>query len=119
MTYSTKAPPKQRIPLERETQKAIVTLFKACGGIVYSTSQGYRKERGGTRCTPGIPDLWTFFPRLKRGLWWETKRPGGKPTAEQVAFGTYCIENGVGYGLGGVEDAKRWLSFEGLLTERV
>src|SRR5579859_712823 len=101
MTLSSR-PQTQRPPLEKDVQKGVVQLFRACGGIVYSTSQGYRKEKGGTRCTPGIPDLWIFFPRNYGTLWWETKRPGGRRTSEQVAFATQCKECYMPYGYGGV-----------------
>lgn len=107
-------------PLERDVQRAVVQLFEACGGIVYSTSQGYRHEPGGTRCTPGLPDLVVFIPRRKVCVFWETKRgkwaPRSKRTNEQIAFGNYCAACNQAYGFGGVEEAKTLLRGMGMVA---
>jgi len=39
-------------------------------------------------------------------LWWETKRPGGLRTPEQVRFGELCATCDVPYGFGGVAELK-------------
>lgn len=104
-----------RRPLESETQRALVALFMACGGIPYSTSQGYREDPGGTRCSPGIPDLYVFVPRRNLGFWWEVKRPSGKRTWAQIGFAQYCTACGIPYGWGGVEEAKSFLEYRGLM----
>lgn len=69
---AARATPKRK---ETEVQRSIVRLLTGLGWVVYSTSQGYRKEAGGTRMTPGIPDLWCFHPQRKLTLWVEVK-PG-------------------------------------------
>lgn len=52
-------------------------LFTIAGGIVYKRSQGYRRERGGTRMTEGLSDLEIHFPAIRRVLMFETKTPAG------------------------------------------
>ena len=47
---------------ERLVSKEIVEFLKVLGCAVYSTEQGYRKSRGGTRMTPGLADLVVFGP---------------------------------------------------------
>lgn len=112
------------LPREAEVQAGLVRLFRACGGVVYSTSQGYRKERGGTRMTPGLPDLVVFFPRgTGRLLFFEVKRPGGKRSPAQEQFGKLCSELAatggddwdVFYGWGGLEQATALLRLWGML----
>lgn len=106
-------------PLERHVQAAIVQLAKACGGVVFSTSQGYRKDPGGTRCTPGIPDLILMFPRISRVrgyLLWETKAHRGRRTAAQVRFGDLCDECGLEYGYGGLEEFTERMKAWGLVA---
>lgn len=93
-------------PLERDVQRSIVTLFKSCGGHIWETSQGYRKDPGGTRMTPGLSDLIVAFPRYRRVLFFEVKRPGGKRSAAQVLFANVVTMCDASYGLGGFEDAK-------------
>lgn len=113
---------RQRQPLEKSVQKAIVTLFRACRGFVYSTSQGYRRDPGGTRMTPGLSDLVVLFPTIwaseakrRRVLFWEVKRPGAQRTAEQVLFGERCLLSGVFYGWGDLEAAKTLMREWGLV----
>ena len=47
---------------ERLVSKEIVEFLKVLQCSVYSTEQGYRKDRGGTRMTPGLADLVVFGP---------------------------------------------------------
>lgn len=103
------------LPREAEVQQGLVRLFRACGGVVYSTSQGYRKERGGTRMTPGLSDLICFFPKLSMTLFWEVKRPGGKRTAAQEQFGKDAVAGYSAYGWGGLEQATALLRLWGML----
>lgn len=62
---------------------------------MWSTEQGFRKEKGGTRITPGVPDLIVMFPSYP-GCWTfaELKAPkdeGGRGlTASQVVFMEAC-----------------------------
>lgn len=69
---------------EREISREIDLFLKSIGCAVWSTEQGYRHERGGTRTSPGIPDkivmhpdAWTFA---------EIKRPKGKLSDAQRFF---------------------------------
>lgn len=63
----------ERKQTEAEVQRDIIRLLVGLGWIVYSLSQGYRKEKGGTRMTPGLPDLYAFHPGKKLTLWVEVK----------------------------------------------
>jgi hypothetical protein len=91
-------------------------LRDTIGCAVYSTEQGYRKERGGTRTSPGIPDLivihpdaWTFA---------ELKTPKGKLTVHQEGFRLVCEDAGVNWQLWrDVRDAWDWAVREGLILE--
>ena len=69
---------------EAQISREIQRFMKALGFAVYSTEQGYRHERGGTRTSAGIPDLIV----LGHGfcLFVEVKRPGGKLRPSQAAF---------------------------------
>jgi hypothetical protein len=50
-----------RGPEDRE-QRAVKQVYALVGAIIYDLSQGYRPEPGGTRQTPGLPDLFGFLP---------------------------------------------------------
>jgi hypothetical protein len=65
---------------------------------VYSTEQGYRHERGGTRQTPGIPDLIVFGigPELPF-FFIEVKGPKGKLRPSQIIFQSECERTNVPY----------------------
>ena len=73
-------------------------FLKTIGCAVYSTEQGYRHERGGTRQTAGIPDLLVFGigPELPF-FFCEVKGPKGKLRDSQVAFQAECEKAGVPY----------------------
>lgn len=113
---------KFRAPLERDVQRAVVTFYRATGCTVYSTAQGYRHDRGGTRCTPGIPDLIVFYapPHHLTGgflasMWYhEVKRPGAKQNAAQTHFARVARGCGIDVVVGGVQaavDRMRKLKF--------
>ena len=70
-----------------EIQKFLKTI--GCG--VYSTEQGFRRDRGGTRQTPGIPDLLVFGigPELPF-LFIEVMCPKGKLRPSQIIFQGEC-----------------------------
>lgn len=73
-------------PLEREIQKSIVQYLRASGWQVWQTSQGFRRDPGGTRMTPGIPDLYTIHPE-HGAVWLEVKRGKvGRVSVAQRAF---------------------------------
>ena len=51
---------------EETVQTSVTRLYEAYGGDVYDLSQGYRpgtKKHATTRQTPGLADLWIFFPK--------------------------------------------------------
>lgn len=67
---------------ETRVQAQCVEYYQLQGGQVYDLSQGYRPGSGKhatTRQTPGLGDLWIFFPvwnrylRVKLTLWHEVK----------------------------------------------
>lgn len=116
MTRGMTLPDVRRYATESEVQAAIVQLAKACGAVIYSTSQGYRSAPGGTRCTPGIPDLMLFFPKRSHFLFWETKTRKGRRTAAQVRFGRMCGECMTDSGHGDLESFKLWLQSHGLIA---
>ena len=122
-------------PEEAETAAVVKTITTA-GGECYRLDQGYRREKGGTRMTAGIPDLWVFFPAIRKGAWFEVKSPEGlrewqrlaaieapnlkwrykaatwrewEYVRRQWAFGEQCKLNGVPWGIGGIEECKAWL----------
>lgn len=73
--------------LESEVQRLVTIVFRAAGGVVYDLSQGVRGKKepggkwnaqGGTRQTPGLPDLRVFFPRLGICGDFEVKTPEGE-----------------------------------------
>ena len=77
-------------------QASGVRLLKLCGFAVGVTSQGYRKERGGTRITPGIPDVLAMHPNAPGGIiFWEAKREGGAVRPSQLAFAETAARCGV------------------------
>jgi hypothetical protein len=71
---------------EAAIQKAIIGELKRAGFAVWSTSQGYRAAPGGTRMTPGIPDLYCVHPGTGDVLWVEVKAPGGRLRDGQERF---------------------------------
>ena len=108
----------------------IVKFFTQIGCAVQTTSQGYRKEKGGTRMSPGIPDLIVWLPSGKQG-WFEVKTDDGlalwaklvdkpehavaksqrdnwKRIQGQAAFARRCIDGGIPYGRGTLTDAHAW-----------
>lgn len=101
---------------EAQIQKAIKDLLVQVGFIVWDTSQGYRKERGGTRTSPGIPDL--IACGQGHTLFVEVKTPKGKLTIYQEFFRQHWTENG-GTSLvwRSVDDAWGWMVAEGIIEE--
>ena len=75
--------------LEKEIQADVVKLYRAFSCIVYKLSQPRA-----TKQTPGIGDLYVFWPEM-RGLgptaWWhETKTPTGEQRPDQREFQRLC-----------------------------
>lgn len=100
---------------ERQISRAIDDFLKKIGCAVYSTEQGYRRERGGTRTSPGIPDkivihseAWTFA---------EIKAHKGKLTVHQEGFRLACEDAGIPWELWRCPaDAFDWAARVGLVV---
>ena len=100
-------------PEARVSRAVILLLRDTLGGHVWSTEQGYRKERGGTRTTPGIPDLIVMFPQ--HGFWTfaELKAGKGKLSPAQKVFQEVSLRAGVPWQLWrSAEDALIWYQTE-------
>lgn len=80
---------------EAQVSRDIRDFLVTVGFAVWSTEQGYRKERGGTRTTPGFPDLCAIGHN--RVLFIECKAPGRENAMSdaQRAFASECNINGV------------------------
>jgi len=101
---------------EAKISREIQTFLRTLGFAVYSTEQGYRKDRGGTRQTPGIPDL--IVIGHGRFLFAEVKAPGGKLRASQKEFCVECERNGVPWALWyDVRDTWDWCVAIGVVEE--
>jgi hypothetical protein len=101
---------------EAMIQRDITNFLKMIGCAVYSTSQGYRKERGGTRTTPGIPDLIVFHPDA--WTFAELKTPRGSLSVAQDGFRTACLDSGAPWHLWrSVDDAWAWAVAAGIIEE--
>ena len=101
---------------ESAISREIQALLKTLGFAVWSTEQGYRRERGGTRQTPGIPDLYVMGHG--RAFWVEVKTPKGKLRDSQELFAHECGENGVEwYIFRSADEAWEWLVSEGFIEE--
>ena len=92
---------------EEEISLAIRAVLELHGFDVYSLEQGYRKDRGGTRQTPGIADLYVLGHG--RAIWIELKSAKGKLRPSQEEFRDQCQANGVEWALWRSEaDAIEW-----------
>jgi hypothetical protein len=101
---------------EAAIQREIVAFVRQLGFAVYETSQGYRRDPGGTRCTAGIPDLYIIGHGFH--LWVEVKAPKGKLRPSQEAFRVECLRNGVPWELWrDVRDAWDWGVRMGVVRE--
>lgn len=101
---------------ERQISREIVTFLRSIGFAVWSTEQGWRKERGGTRTTAGYPDL--IVIGHGRLLFVEVKRPGGKLRPAQEAFRDECSANDVPWAMWtDVREAWDWCVEEGIIEE--
>ena len=103
---------------EAEIQKHIIELLRdKLEFNVWETSQGYRKDPGGTRMTPGIPDL--IIAGHGHTLFVEVKAPkGGRLTDMQYLFRVRWTESG-GTSLvwRSDSDAWDWCVSEGIIEE--
>lgn len=72
---------------ETQVQAECAELYRLHGGLIYDLSQGYRPgtaKHATTRQTPGLADLWIFFPggpstRVEARAWVDVNLNGGKP----------------------------------------
>jgi hypothetical protein len=101
---------------EAQIQMEIVRFLRTVGCSVYDTSQGYRKERGGTRTSAGIPDLIVIHPSA--WTFAELKTPKGKMSTAQTGFRLACEEAGIPWALWrSVHDAWEWAKAAGIVRE--
>lgn len=99
---------------EAAEQALGTALLRSAGFAVYELSQGYRSDPGGTRQTPGLPDVYAMHPSAG-SLWWEAKAHGGQLRPSQEAFAdnaTYC---GVPVLQGTAEAVRTYLRAIGVL----
>lgn len=102
---------------EAKLSKEVRDLIKMVGGEVWSTEQGYRRERGGTRTTPGIPDLFVVFP-FERVWTWAELKVNTKLSPAQEGFRTACLEAEIPWQLWtDVRECWDWLVANGLVEE--
>ena len=101
---------------EARISNDIRKLLQQVGFCVWSTEQGYRKDRGGTRMSPGIPDL--IIAGQGHTLFVEVKTPKGKTTLHQRIFAEEWSANG-GTSLvwRSDGDAWDWCVSEGIIEE--
>ena len=80
---------------EAQVSRYVTEFLKTVGFGFYSLEQGYRKERGGTRQTPGLPDMIAIGHGTCLML--ELKAPGREKNLSdaQVFFQALCQANGV------------------------
>ena len=101
---------------ESEISREIRKLLRSLGGSVYTTEQGYRRDRGGTRTSPGIPDLIVIFPFA--WTFAELKTPKGKLSVYQEGFRLACEDAGIPWVLWrDVRDAWDWCVARGIVEE--
>ena len=87
----------RKIKGEAKVSLEIRKFLQMFGCSVYSTEQGYRREKGGTRQTPGIPDLLVFNAAKSKVPFFfiEVKGPKGKLRESQIEFQLECERTGV------------------------
>ena len=101
---------------EAQISREIVKFLRTLGFAVYDTGQGYRKESGGTRITPGLADLIVIGHGLFTFV--EVKTQKGKLRPSQEVFRDECIQNGVPWQLWrDVRDAWDWAVAHGIVEE--
>jgi hypothetical protein len=84
---------------EAKVSLEIRKFLKLIGCAVYSTEQGYRHDKGGTRQTPGIPDLLVFNTTGSAVPFFfiEVKGPRGKLRESQILFQSECERTDMPY----------------------
>jgi predicted type IV restriction endonuclease len=101
---------------ESAISREIQAFLRSLGFAVWSTEQGYRPDRGGTRTSAGVPDL--IVIGHKRLLFVEVKGERGKLRPSQQAFRDECLVNGIPWALWrDVREAWDWCVTEGIIKE--
>ena len=76
---------------EAQVSADIRSFLSMMGMACYSLEQGYRKDPGGVRQTPGLADLCVFGPdRFPFFGWIEVKAGKGKLRPSQITFQEEC-----------------------------
>lgn len=119
MTRKAKAPAQRELG-PRGVQLAVIRTYVNLGCEVALTGQSYRRGSRRNPGTSGIPDLYVFPPIRsnvdQHGFWHESKATDGHQRPAQVEWQDRCEARGIGYVLGGVEEALRYLRTIGLLS---
>ena len=101
---------------EAQIQASIKDVLTQAGLAIYDTSQGYRRERGGTRTTPGIPDL--IVMGHGRTLFVEVKTKRTYLTLfQKLFFHQWKTNGGTALVWRSADDAFDWLIAEGIIEE--
>ena len=101
---------------EAQLSKDVRAFLQQVGCAVWSTEQGYRAERGGTRTTPGYPDLIVLHPDAWTFV--ELKAGRNDLNGAQIVFRDECLKARVPWQLWrSVDDAWQWAVNVGLVTE--
>jgi hypothetical protein len=127
-----------RGPTEAVVERHVIATYQAAGFVVYRLSQGFRKEPGGTRQTPGLADLECWHAQRRLLVKHEVKTPAGEremrrllgrklisiPPKQipkwqraqaQYRYAELCRAAGIPYARGGVPAAIALLQTLGLL----
>ena len=86
---------------EAEIQREIVTWLRGLHLKVFITSEPRAKKS-----SRNIWDLYVVKPRNGRSGWFETKKPGEKPTVGQYDFQQHHVRSDVCFGWGQLEHAQ-------------
>lgn len=101
---------------EAAIQRDIVKFLRSVGCAVYVTSQGYRKDPGGTRMTPGLPDL-LVIEGPQSWTWAEVKTEKGKLSPAQQQFADIALAADIPWALWrSVDDAWNWAVEVGIVV---
>ena len=101
---------------ERQIQREIVAFLRQIGCSVWDTSQGYRRDPGGTRMTPGLPDLYVI-EGPQSWTWVEVKGEKGKLSPAQQVFADECRKADIPWELWrSVDDAWKWAVEVGIVV---
>ncbi|MGE0347192.1 MAG: hypothetical protein AB7N73_16185 [Gemmatimonadales bacterium] len=126
---------------EAAVERQVIAAYRAAGITVYKLSQGFRPEPGGTRQTPGIPDLECWHAGRRLLVKHAVKTPAGEREHQrllarklisippkqmrrwhraqaQQQYADLCARVGIPYARGGVSEALALLTSLGLLEAR-